>query len=492
MKNMRKGVVITAAAMSALVLAACGGKGGSSSDSGKGDSGKTVVSMYMPGDKPKNYDDMIAKANKTLQKKYPKVAIDMKFIGWGDYGQKYSVMVTSGTGYDLAFAQNYPLNAQKGAYADMTDMLKTTAKDAYDGVDAAYWKGLTVKGKIYGFPINANVFAQNALAFNGDFLKKNNIDISKINSYQDMEPALEAFHKANPGIAPFAIGKDYKISPKAMEYPLSNSMPFAVDSTGKDKTVVNPYTTDEMMNNMKTLHDYYKKGLIPQDAATASTQYNLNENTWFVRQETTGPFDYGSRALMNAAGGKDIQTRPITDPYKSSAQAQVAIWSISKTSKHKKEAMQVLNALNTDKELLNNIVWGLQGKQWNFTDEDAGKIKLTKDYKPGYFIGAWMMGNNSILYTEDSLPQAKIEERDSSIKAAKESAALGFMPSTDNVKTEVTNISNVMSKYADILNTGTADPEPTVKKMVADLKTAGWDKVQKDLQKQYDAFLADK
>ena len=83
-----------------------------------------------------------------------------------------------------------------------------------------------------------------------------------------------------------------------------------------------------------------------------------------------------------------------------------------------------------------------------------------------------------------------IKKRDQSIKDAKTSAALGFNPDTSSLKTEITNLSNVMSKYLDILNTGTADPVPTIKKMDKELKAAGYDKVQKELQKQYDAFLA--
>src|SRR5699024_8995034 len=148
--------------------------------------------------------------------------------------------------------------------------------------------------------------------------------------------------------------------------------------------------------------------------------------------------------------------------------------------------------LNTDKTLLNNIVWGVQGQQWNFTDKAKGKIKTTDKYKPNYFIGAWMMGNNNILYTQDSVTSEMIQKRDDSIKDAKQSAALDFNPDTSTVKTEMTNICNVMSKYLDILNTGTADPVPTIEKMDKELKTSGYDKVQKELQKQYDAFLAKK
>lgn len=486
-KWFKRFAVAGVATASMLALAACGSK-----SSGSGSSSKTTVTMTMPGDKPKNYAAMIKKVNNQLHKTYKNIDVSMTFIGWGDYAQKYNVMVTSGNAYDLAFAQNYTSNAQKGAYADMTSMLKTTAKKAYNAVDPAYWKGLTVDKKIYGFPINANVFATNNLVFNDYFTKKYNIDTSKIKSYADMQDALKTFHSKNPGVAGFAIGTGFKASPQHYDFPLANSMPFAIDNSGANTKVVNIYDTKEMQNILTTLHSYYKAGYIPQDAATSSTQYNLQDNTWFVRQETVGPFDYGATALKNASGGKDMTAKPITDPYKSTAQAQVAVWSISKTSKHKTEAMKVLNAFNTDKTLLNNIVWGLQGQQWKFTDKANGKIETTKKYQPGYFIGAWMMGNNKILYTQDSITDKMIADRDTSIKDAKQSASLGFNPDTSKLKTEVTNISNVMSKYLDILNTGTADPVPTIKKMDKELKTAGYDKVQAELQKQYDAFLASK
>lgn len=464
------------------LLSGCGNKSGSD--------GKTVVSMYMPGDKPKNYTQLINKANSEIQKKHPNIELSMKFIGWGDYEKKYNVMVTSGDNYDLAFAQNYVSNAQKGAYEDMTPLIKKYAQSAYNKVDPAYWKGVTVNNKIYGFPVNGNVYATNGITFNQAFLDKYNIKPGDIKTYADMEPALKEFHAKNKSVAAFAIGQGFKASPSSMEFPLGNSLPFAIDSTGQSKKVFNAYDTDEMKSILNTLHHYYKEGYIPKDAATSSTQYNLNENTWFTRQETQGPFDYGDTALENAAGGKKMVTFPITKPYKSEAQAQVAIWTISKTSKHKKEAMQVLEMLNTDKTLLNNIVWGIQGKQWNFTNKAEGKIKTTSQYKPGTFVAGWMMGNNDLLYTQNTITQKQIEERKQNIKNAKDSKGLGFTPNVTKYKTEVTNCSNVMSKYLDILNTGTADPEPTIKKMDKELKNAGYDTIQKALQKQYDDFLA--
>lgn len=486
MKKWSKILLCSAAVIGlTTMLTGCGNKSNSSSSNGT-----TTVSMYMPGQKTKDYSVRIKRINKELHKKYPKINVSFKFINWGDYNQKYNVMVTSGDKYDLAFTEGYSLNAANGAYANMNPLIKKYAQSAYNKVDPAYWKGLRLNGKIYGFPVNANVFATNGITFNESLVKKYGIKVGKVKSYDDLGPIFKQFHAKNPNVACFAIGQGFKASPRSMEFPLGNGLPFAIDSSGKSKKVVNIYDTPEMRHILETLHKYYEAGYIPKDAATSNTQYNLYDNTWFTRQETQGPYDYGDHALENAAKNKPMKTYPITDPYKSEAQAQVAIWTISKTSQHKKQAMQVLNALNTDPKLLNEVVWGIKGQDWNFTNKVKGKIKTTSKYQ--VIFPAWMMGNNRLLYTQDSVTQKMIDKRDSSIKQAKQSAALGFMPTTKAVKTQVTNCTNVMSKYLDILNTGTADPVPTIKKMDKELKTAGYDKVQANLQKQYDAFLAKK
>ncbi|MFD1433214.1 ABC transporter substrate-binding protein [Lacticaseibacillus yichunensis] len=483
-------LMIAAASASAILLAACGSNGSSSSNGGS--SSKTVVTMIQPGSGIQNETKLMAAANKELQKKYPNIELKIKQIDWGDYGQKFNVMVTSGESYDLAFSQDYAANASKGVFQDLTSLIKDNAKEAYDAIDPAYWQGVKVDGKIYGFPTNANVFSQQAFVFNPTFTKKYGIDVSKVDSYQSLEPVLKEFHEKNPNVVAFPLVKGARISLKAMSYPLGNNFPFAIDASGKSTKVVNQYDTKEMMDDMKTLHKYYQAGYLPKDAATSSTTYNAADDTWFVQNQTVGPFDYGNNALKTAANGKDIIVNKFTDAYKQTSDAQMAVYVMSKTSNHKKEAMQVMNAINTDKKLENILVWGVEGQQWKFTNKANGQIETLKGYDATKALGAWLTGNNRLLYTKSNITPDDIATRDSSIKSAKDSATLGFNPTTDDVKTELTNVSNVMSKYADILNTGTADPTTTVKQMDKELKAAGWDKVQKSLQKQYDAFLASK
>ncbi|WP_240312198.1 DUF3502 domain-containing protein [Brochothrix thermosphacta] len=106
-------------------------------------------------------------------------------------------------------------------------------------------------------------------------------------------------------------------------------------------------------------------------------------------------------------------------------------------------------------------------------------------------MAAWNTANNKILYADETITDKQIEARDKSIEDAIESPILGFVFNTETVKNEISNLNNVMSQYLDGLNTGTLDPTVAVPEMNKKLETAGFSKVQKEMQKQYDAFMAE-
>ena len=147
----------------------------------------------------------------------------------------------------------------------------------------------------------------------------------------------------------------------------------------------------------------------------------------------------------------------------------------------------MLGLLNSNPELLNGLVYGEEGKQYEKVGDD--RVKLLKDYTPTTHLSAWNTGNNLIIWPEESVTEEMGKERDKSIEEAKDSPILGFTFVNDKVKTEITNVATVMNRYAASLNTGTVDPEETLPKLMDDLKTAGWDKVQKEMQTQLDEYI---
>lgn len=237
--------------------------------------------------------------------------LDITYIGWGDWDTKMNVIVSSGQNYDISLANNYAVTAQKGAYADLSKLLPKYAPDFYKSLNPAYIKGNQINGKLYGVPVNANIYAQQMITFNSSYVKKYNLDISNIKSYADAEKVFTEFHKANPSVATLAIGQNYVASGN-YDYVLGDSMPFAISTTGDGTKIVNPYDQSDFQDILKIHRQWYKEGIIPSGAATFSQGYPLNGNTWFAQVQTQGPFDYGDNALKQAAG-QDVKSVPIKD-----------------------------------------------------------------------------------------------------------------------------------------------------------------------------------
>lgn len=153
-----------------------------------------------------------------------------------------------------------------------------------------------------------------------------------------------------------------------------------------------------------------------------------------------------------------------------------------------KKSVELLGLLNSDPELLNGLIYGIEGEAWEKVGDN--RVKLLDGYGPNKHMAAWNTANNAIIYVQESITDEMIAERDRSIAEATASPILGFIFETDTVKAEISNLNNVMSQYLDGLNTGTLDPDQAIPEMNAKLKTAGYDKVLTEMQKQYDAFRA--
>lgn len=478
MKNWKKVLMVSTALLLTVGLAACGKKEKATDE-------VPTLLMYQIGDKPENYDQLMEIANKQIEEKVG-VKLNMQYIGWGDYDQKMSVIVSSGENYDIALAKNYVTNAQKGAYADLTELMPKHAKAAYDMLDEAYIQGNTINDKLYAFPVNANIFAQQMITFNKQFLDKYDLDISKVENYEDLEPLLSVIKEKEPTVMPLSAGKGFRVE-RDFDYVLENGLPFAVDLKGDPEKIVNQFDVESHKAGLRTMHKYYEAGYVAKDASTSNTEYPLDSATWFARQETQGPYDYGDTILTMAAN-QELVSKSITEPLKATANTQMASFVVSSSSKNVEKSVELLGLLNSDPELLNGLIYGIEGEAWEKVGDN--RVKLLDGYGPNKHMAAWNTANNAIIYVQESITDEMIAERDRSIAEATASPILGFIFETDTVKAEISNLNNVMSQYLDGLNTGTLDPDQAIPEMNAKLKTAGYEKVLTEMQKQYDAFRA--
>ncbi|RLU52903.1 sugar ABC transporter substrate-binding protein [Streptococcus iniae] len=489
MKTCKKVLMSTMALSSILALSACSGlKGGQKNSQTK--DGKTNIVMYQIGEPAKNFDTLMKNANKIIEKETG-AHLDIKFINWGDYNDKMAIMTSSGEQYDIAFSYNYAINAQKGAYADLTDLYKKEGKALYDILDPAYIKGNKVNGKIYAVPVIGNIANQQMFSFNKELVDKYHFDISSVKTYEDLEPMLAVIKEKEPKVTPMAYTKGTKVSDN-FDYILGDIMPFAVDLEGDPTKIVNQYEVPHFQKHLKTVHNYYKAGYIPSDVATSDAEFKLSVPNWFVRKETQGPADLGD-SLLTTVAGFPIVSRPLTNAYKTSGSVQAANFVISSTSKNKAKAMEVLTLLNTNKELLNGLVFGPEGTNWEKVPGKKDTIKLLKGYSNDTRMPAWNTGNSQLLYRTENVTDADVAQSEKVLKEAVESPVLGFSFNTDPVKTEITRLQNIMNQYNASIHTGTVDPDKSIPELMDLLnKEEAYTKVMKEMQKQYDAFLAKK
>lgn len=491
MKLMKKCSLFLAGVAAITGLAACGNLTGDKASQGTTtEDGKTSILMYQIGQPPKNIDQLLENANKIIGEKLD-AKLDIQYIDWGDYEEKMSIITSSGENYDIAFASNYVLNAGKGAYADLTELYKKEGKELYEALDPAYIKGNTIDGKIYAVPVQGNVASQQMLSFNMELVKKHNLDISKVDSYDDLEPLLKVIKEKEPDVTPIAWSK-FSMPHINLALPGKSDLPLGVDLDGDTTKIVNPYELDSYVKHLQTFHDFYKKGYIAADVATSDATYDLAAGNWFVREETQGPADFGD-SLLSTVAGFEIKSRPITTAYKTNDTTQVANFVISQTSKNKEKAMEVLNLINTDKDLLNGLVFGPEGENWEKDASGENRIKLLDGYSSDTRMSAWNTGNSQILYVTDKVTDADVAQSEKVLSEAVEAATLGFNFNIEPVKTEVTSVQNIIKQYAPGINTGSVDPVQGIKEMMDKLNSEGsYAKVKEEMQKQYDEFLANK
>ncbi len=73
--------------------------------------------------------------------------------------------------------------------------------------------------------------------------------------------------------------------------------------------------------------------------------------------------------------------------------------------------MEVLTLINTNPELLNGLVFGPEGVNWEKDPSAENRIKLLDGYKGDTRMSAWNTGNSQILYITDKVTDEDVKSR---------------------------------------------------------------------------------
>jgi putative aldouronate transport system substrate-binding protein len=440
----------------------------------------------------KDGDAVLAEINKILKEKI-NATLEIQFIEAAAYLEKTKLMIAAGEDFDLMFtAPGYQFyeNVAKGAFLPLDEMLTKYAPKAYAQVPSSFWSAMKVNNKVYGFPNYQIAARQSNITFRKDIVDKYNIDLNAIKKLEDLEPIFAKMKAGESADKFIHAGANTVTGIDVMNYMKLETLgpegsPGAIEAAGSDLKVINQYENPAFVNYVKLMKSWADKGYINKDLSLAKNAEELYKTGKILSSQ--GNSKPGGEVEVKTRYGYDPAIANLTEPFVTTSAVTGTMQAISRTSKNPERAMMFLELINTDKQLYNMVLYGLEGKHYKKTGDNT--VELIKD--SGYLTNvAWMLGDQLNAYLLPGVGADIPQKTDQLNKSAKASRIMGFSFDAEPIKTEIAQSKTVLDKYLIGLAYGMMDVDSTMATMNKELKAAGMDKIIAEKQKQLDAWAA--
>lgn len=457
-----------------------------------------TLKMYLLGDKAKDFDLVYDEINKMLKQDI-NAAVEVDFMGWGDFQQKYPLVFASGEDFDVIYSANwafYNSQATKGGFLEITnDMLEQYAPKTAETIYEDAWEQAKVNGKVYMLPMNYKELTNYVYVVRGDLMKK--YGISEINSVEDFEEYLAAIAENEKQFIPLDIGSEFDCA-FAFERLLVTPNDFGnignpflyIDRNDENYEVFDITQRPEFLESVQKLKEWKDKGYWSKSAIvnkmtskdsflngkSACAILNLNDAQGHYNSLSEAHPEWDVK-VFDAQHGKAINITPFTGNG----------MSIHAQSKNPERALMFLDLLRNDERYADLVAYGIVGKHYELTSDN--KIKPLPD-TGNYPIDGncnWGLRNDKFWKVVEGGMPNYTEIRDSWEKIAKPNPLATFNFDDSNVKNETATLYNIYKTDFKALMLGfTENPEEDVKRIQNIIKTAGIDKVKAEVQAQID------
>ncbi|BBI34801.1 ABC transporter substrate-binding protein [Cohnella abietis] len=486
-----------------LLLAACGSGGASKetesapgtqnpTETVKGDPVKLNVAFLSVTGTPPDLKLVESEINKLTQAKI-NVTVNLIPINYGAYAQQVNLMLTSNEKLDLILvgsAFGYSSQVSRGQLLPLDKLLDENGPNIKKALDQAYLNAGKVDGKIYGITSIRDLASANGFTMRKDLADKHGIDASKIHTFDDVEAVLKIIKENEKGITPLIpSGAGFSFLSGYKWYDgLGNGLGVLPDYDN-NLQLVNSYASPEYAELLKKMRSWYQAGYVLKDAATnkASQIELIKANRGFGYLSKLKP---GFDAQESRSIGQEMISATLSEPVSMTDDVTNIMWGIPRQAEDPSASMKFLDLLYGDAEVVNLFDWGIENKHYVKVSDNVIKypegINMLNN---GYNLNmGWLFGNQFLSYVfEGEDPEIWVKMKDFNDKAIK-SKAMGFTMNPEAVKTEIAAVTNVMSQYYMVLETGSVDPDKVLPEYLNKLKTAGIDKVIAEKQKQLDEW----
>ncbi len=458
---------------------------------------------YVLGSEKEDNQMVWGEINKLLTEKV-NAEVELRYLSWGDYGQRYPLLFSAGEDFDMIYTANWAYYAQtatKGGFYELTmDELNKYAPLTMEALPVEAWKSTVVNGKNYMIPQYAFFPCHYGFAVRQDLREKYNLP--EITNIDEMENYLQAVKDNEPDMIPLNINQ-VNAESYFRTFVVYPNETFYLTGSSKTSTLVfshkAPFTfdlksyfeLDGAVEYLKRMAEWNKKGFLSQSDLTSTgqerfeagrsavTRANLDDaNTEWLKAKNEHP-DWKVE-FANVLKGKELAAQGFLGNATG----------FNAKSKNITRAIKVADLLGYDPDVNFLLVHGIEGvhKELVGTVNIQGKTLLkTQALEDSPKYGGYSNWGfiNSIGYPLEAIPHYAEILEDYYFNQIRFHPLCGMTFDTESVSTEIANCTDILTTYQPILFMGFAENvDETLAKLQAELKEAGMDRINKVLTEQ--------
>lgn len=463
--------------------AASEGKETDSEDTAKADGEvPTLIYWTVGGTVPDDFEDAVREISDYTEEKIG-VRLDVKIAGWGDYDTKMNNIINTGEYFDMMFVNNtnYSKFANLNAFEDITDLVQTETPELYNFIPEQLWKGTQLHGKVYAVPTYKDSSQTQFWMLDDTYVQKYGIDMDSIKDFETLDPVLRTIKEGEGSSCyPYQLSQGGLCQDIFMGYDglASGLQVIGVRVDDESRQVLNLLEQEDVREGLGWLHEWYMDGIINPDANVITEPNKGN-----IFSSAQG-WPAAAKTWEVNNGVEKYDLIQIADPIYKTETIQGSMNAISANSKYKKEALKVLELMNTDSKFRDMCAYGTEGNYMQY-EEDGTVTRLRDNWPwPSYTQGTFFILSTQAGGDPEEWNQVKAQNEE-----AASSTCLGFALDISNIQNEMANCNTVWDKYKFDLQTGASDPEVVLDQCIEELKSAGLDTIIAEAQKQVDAFF---
>lgn len=504
MKKLRIISFVLVLVLAAALFAGCGGNK-KKSTAGKA-TGNTEVIWYTTMDMGPDNERVFDLINKRVKEL---TGCTIKFVAYDS--TQYDLLFSAGDEFDIIAAPDhagYWKNAAKGAFMEITEEdFKEYApyiwEHGQEQLDVSRYEG-----KYYVIPaIGESWSADRCYGVRGDLMDKYGIET--LDTIEDIDEFLmavaEGKAKGEHNVIPYNTngGSGYMIfvmfaadwgwaNPGSLSY-ASHYYYNLFDDEYKLFLGVDTKKVKEYSDTVKKWYDagVFSKSILSADVSSEENFRNGKSALMWVGSPAIGNVIYNDLKKVPAAKDWDVRFYSLYSKYQRAFNYVNYGTAIAATSKNKENALRVLNAVLSDKELYYMIQYGEKGVHYDITDAGYEPLEVTEDktYTP-----PWVSIRNTEFDFDTKYDYPYAEDLVKELKSKTVNDPLVNCPiqTGDTVDTQAmaVRLDDVYKEYSmPRLYGAVTNVDAAIKKEKEALKVAGIDKYLKHVQAQVDAYV---